>query len=283
MNEIFEIAFHISLLTFVVGSMVALGLGLTIAQIIAPFKYVKIVIRALIANFIIVPLFAIGLVSVLPVSEGVRIGIILLSLGGGAPFIPMVVATAKSHVASSVGLMVLLLIITIFFMPIVVPIILSGTEVSSWEIARSLVSMMLVPLVIALFVRARFSDFAVRMQPYAVKLTNISVLVMVIAVLFLYTEIIISSASILPIITLFFLGAMMIGYVSGGRKRHARIVLAVGTGLRNPPVAILVASQNFSTEPIAALVPLEAAIIGLCILLPLAIISRRSRDDDKPA
>jgi len=81
MNEISEIVFNLSLLTFVVGSMVALGLGLTIAQIIAPFKHVRIVIRALIANFIIVPLFAIGLVSALPVSEGVRVGIILLSLG----------------------------------------------------------------------------------------------------------------------------------------------------------------------------------------------------------
>ena len=272
MNEIFAVAFDISMLCFVVASMVTLGLGLTIAQIIAPFKYVKIVIRALIANFIIVPLFAIGLVSVVPVSEGVKIGIILLSLSGGAPFIPMVVATAKSHVGSGVGLMVLLLVITIFFMPVVVPKVLSGTTINSWDIAKSLVSMMLVPLVLALFVRARFAAVAKRIQPFASIVTSLSVLILVIAVVFLYAEALMSSVSILPIITLFFLGAMTIGYLSGGRRIHARIVLAIGTGLRNPPIAILVASQNFSTEPMAALVPLLVAIIGLSILLPLAII-----------
>ena len=275
MNEIFEIVFNISLLIFVVGSMVALGLGLTIAQIIAPFKHVRIVIRALIANFIIVPLFAIGLVSVLPVSEGVKIGIILLSLGGGAPFIPMIVATAKSHVGSSVGLMIVLLVITIFFMPIAVPRILVGTAINSWDIAKSLVSMMLVPLLIALFIRARFSRFALRIQPFAAKLTSLSVLVVIVAVIVLYAETIMASVSILPVITLFFLGAMIIGYLSGGRNRHARIVLAIGTGLRNPPIAILVASQNFSTEPMAALVPLLVAIIGVSILLPWAFIMRK--------
>ncbi|NYT46657.1 MAG: hypothetical protein H0A75_02295 [Candidatus Methanofishera endochildressiae] len=68
---------------------------------------------------------------------------------------------------------------------------------------------------------------------------------------------------------------MSIGYLAGGRKQHARIVLAVGTGLRNPPIAILVASQYFPAQPIAALVPLMFAIIGFLILLPLAFIMRK--------
>ncbi|NOQ65302.1 MAG: hypothetical protein GQ582_12395 [Methyloprofundus sp.] len=280
MNEIFEIVFNLSLLSFIVGSMVVLGLNLTIAQIITPFKQVKIVIMAIITNFVIIPLFAFGLVSVLAVPEGVKIGIILLSLSGGAPFIPMIVAVAKGHVASSVGLMILLLLISIFFIPIAVPIVLAGTEVSSWELIKSLVSMMLLPLVLALFIRARYPVFAATIQAYIAKLTNISVLLMVVAVLFLYTETIISNANTLPIISLFFIGAMLIGYVSGGRNRHARIILAIGTGLRNPPIAILVAHQSFQAEPMAALVPLEAAIIGLSILLPLAIISKKNRRDE---
>jgi hypothetical protein len=45
-KESLEIIFNLSMLGFVSGSMIALGLNLTIAQIIAPFKHVKIVIRA---------------------------------------------------------------------------------------------------------------------------------------------------------------------------------------------------------------------------------------------
>ncbi|MCK5354084.1 MAG: hypothetical protein KAJ63_03125, partial [Methyloprofundus sp.] len=204
-----------------------------------------------------------------------RIGIILVSLGGGAPFIPLIVAKARGDVAGAVGLMVLLLVATLCFMPLVVPLMLSGVPVSAWDIAQSLMAIMLAPLIIALFMRARFPVFAQRIQPYAARLTNMSILILIIAVLFLYTDIIISSADILPIILLFFLGAMFIGYLSGGKKRDIRLIFSVGTGLRNPPVAILVASQSFSTEPIAAIVPLLVAIVGVLILLPLAVITGR--------
>ena len=277
MNEIFEIVFNLSMLGFVAGSMITLGLGLSVAQIFAPFKNVRIVIRALIANFIIVPLFALGLVSWLPMSEGVRIGIILTSLGGGAPFIPMIVAMAKGHVGGGVGLMMLLLIITVFFMPLAVPVMLSGVSVSGLEIAKSLVTIMLLPLVLGLFIKGRFSSVAARIQPFAAKFTNLSILVLIIAVLVLYTETIMASIEVLPVIIVFFLGAMMIGYLSGGKRREVRIIFAVGTGLRNPPVAILVASQNFAPEPIAAIVPLLVAIVGILILLPLAVLERKSR------
>lgn len=275
MIEISEIVFNLSMLGFVAGSMVTLGLGLTLAQIIAPFKNIRVVLRVLIANFIIVPLFAYGILEWIPVPEGVRIGIILVSLGGGAPFIPMIVATAKADVGSAVGLMMLLLIVTILFMPIAVPVMLSNVSVSSWNIAKSLLSIMLVPLALALFIRARFVRFAQRIQPFAARFTNLSILILILAVLFLYSKTIVTSIEILPVIILFFLGAMIIGYCSGGKKKDIRFIFSVGTGLRNPPVAILVASQNFSTEPIAAIVPLLVAIIGILILLPLAILTGR--------
>ncbi|WP_428356701.1 bile acid:sodium symporter family protein [Methyloprofundus sp.] len=250
-----EIVFNLSMLAFIVGSMLTLGLGLTVAQIIAPFKNIRIVIRALIANFIIVPLFALGIVNWLPVTEGVRIGIILASLGGGAPFIPLIVATAKGHVGGAVGLMVLLLLVTIFFMPIAVPVMLSGVSVNAGEIAKSLVTIMLVPLLLALLINARFSGIARRIQSFTAVVTKISVVVLIISVLFLHTETILSNASVLPVIVLFFLGAMFIGYFFGGKKSHVRIIFSVGTALRNPPVAILVASQNFSSQPWLLLFP----------------------------
>lgn len=274
-KESIEIIFNLSMLGFVSGSMIMLGLDLTIAQIIAPFKHVKIVIRALLANFLIVPLIAYGLVSVLPVSDGVRIGILLLSFGGGAPFIPMIVATAKSHVRSSVGLMVTLLLITLFFMPVVVPRVLDGTSLNFWHIARSLLVIMLLPLMLALLIKALFSDMADRIQPYARVVTTVSVIMLILTVIALYAKVIVANAHILPVITLFFLLAMTIGYLAGGKRQHARIVLAVGTGLRNPPIAILVASQNFPAEPMAAIVPLLLAVISVSILLPLAIITRK--------
>ncbi len=270
MKEIFEIMFDVSMLAFVAGSMVALGLGLTISETTAPFKDTRILLLALFSNFVVVPLFAFALVWLFPVSDGVRIGIILLSLGGGAPFIPKIVESAKGKVARGGALMLLLIGVTILFMPVAIPIIFPGESVSSWQIAKSLIFVMLIPLVFALLINARFPNVAARIQPLATKFTNIAVLVLIIAMLFLYTKIIIASISILPIVIVFFLGAAAIGYVTGGKNNNARFVLAVGTGLRNPPVAILVASHIFPNEPVAATVPLFVMIIGAAILFPWA-------------
>ena len=272
MKEIFEIAFVVAMNTLVAGSMITIGLNLTISQIIEPFKNVRMVALSLIANFLFVPLFAFAIVSLLPISEGMRIGIILLSLSSGAPFIPMLVKRAKGPVASGIGLMLLLLVVTIFLIPIVVPIIFSGTEVSSIAIAQTLIFTMLIPLLLALFIRAYLPNIAQRIQPFSAIVTNIAALILVITVAYLYTQMIVSNLHILPIILLFFLGCLAIGYLTGWKNRNARIVLSVGTSLRNPPVAILVASNYFSNEPMAAVVPMLVVIMGLSILFSWAII-----------
>lgn len=276
MDKIIEIAFGFSMLGFVIGSMVTLGLGLTITQIIAPYKKIKIVLLALIANFILVPIFAFFLVQWLPMPEGVRIGLILLSLSGGAPFIPLIVAVAKGDVGGSVGLMVLLLLVTILFMPFAVPFLLPGTLLSALDIAKVLVTIMLIPLIIALCLNAYLPNAASRLQSYTRKITGLSVFVLIVSVIYLYTDVIVSHVDILAVLVLFFLGAAIIGAFMGGRSNSARVSLVVGTGLRNPPVAILVASQSFSTEPMAAIVPLLLAIVAVLMLLPWAKVVSRS-------
>ena len=270
MKEIFEVILNISMFAFVAGTMVTIGLGLTFKQIVKPFKNIKLVIVSLIANFIVIPMFAYGLVSVIPVSEGVRIGIMLLSIGGGAPFIPLIVGIAKGPVGGAVGLMLLLIMATIVIMPIVVPMIFPTAQVTAWEIAKSLVYSMLIPLAVALLFKASYSDIAQRIQSICQKLTNLSIIILIIALIYLYTEIIVSAAAVIPVVLLFFLGASTIGYFAGGKNKGARITLLVGSGLRNPPVAMLVANQFFTQEPMAAIVPLLIVIVGLSILIPAA-------------
>ena len=150
MNEILQITFKISVSVFVIGSMLGMGLGLTVKQIVDPLKDTKLVALSLIANFIIVPLFVYGITMLLPLSEGYKIGLILLSISAGAPFLPKLADIAKSNVPFSIGLMLLLMVVTIFYLPLVLPFLLKGAEVSSWEIAKSLIIMMLSPLIIAL-------------------------------------------------------------------------------------------------------------------------------------
>ena len=81
-----------------------------ISQIIAQLKNVKLVVLALVANFILVPIVALLITLIIPLNEPARIGLILLATAAGAPFLPKLAEAAKGSSAFSVGLMVLLMV-----------------------------------------------------------------------------------------------------------------------------------------------------------------------------
>ena len=65
-NELFTIIAQISGLLGIVGSMFAMGLGLTLSQIVQPLKNVRLVVLALLANFVLVPLLAYLITRIIP-------------------------------------------------------------------------------------------------------------------------------------------------------------------------------------------------------------------------
>ena len=56
--------------------------------------------------------------------------------------------------------MVLLMVVTVIYAPIVVPLVVEGAEVDPWDIASSLILFMLVPLGIGLVIKARYAELA---------------------------------------------------------------------------------------------------------------------------
>ena len=97
----------LGVLVFIVTSMLGMGFSLTVPQIIAPLKNTRLLVLSLVANFVIVPILVLLIVRVLPLSEGLQIGLILVGLAAGAPFLPKLVQVAKGDMAFTAGLMVL--------------------------------------------------------------------------------------------------------------------------------------------------------------------------------
>lgn len=83
MNEILTAIMNLSTLVFVVTGMLAMGLSLTIAQIVAPLRNARLVLLALLASFVLVPLLAYLIGLVIPLSDGLRVGLILVSTAAG--------------------------------------------------------------------------------------------------------------------------------------------------------------------------------------------------------
>lgn len=270
MTEVLETLATLAVLVFVIGSMTSMGLSLKINQIITPLKNVKLVVLALLANFILVPAAAFIITSVIPLNEPALIGLILLSTAAGAPFLPKLAEVAKGNMAFSVGLMVLLMLVTIIYLPLVLPLLLSGVEVNPWEIARSLIVMMLIPLAIGLFINTRYEEAAAKIQPTFGQASNIALLVMMAISLVLNFSSMIALVGSLGILAgiIFIVAALIIGYLFGGSDSGIKSVLGLGTAQRNISAALVVAAQNFDSDVITYLMVI--AVIGLVVLMPAA-------------
>lgn len=270
MTDIMETLAGLSLLVFVIGSMASMGLSLKINQIVAPLKNVKLVVLALVGNFVVVPLVAYLITLILPLDEPLEIGLILLATAAGAPFLPKLAEVAKGSIAFSVGLMVLLMIVTIIYLPIVLPLLLGGVEVSPWDIARSLIVMMLIPLAVGLFINARYEEAAAKIQPTFGQASNLALLVLTVLGLVLNFESMIGLVGSWGILAgiLFIILAAVAGYFLGGSDSSIRSVMGLGTGQRNISAALVVAGQNFDMDVVTYLMVI--AVIGLVVLMPLA-------------
>jgi BASS family bile acid:Na+ symporter len=261
----------VAMLSFVISSMVAMGAGLTLGQIIEPLRNVRLVVLALLANFVLMPLSAFVLAKALWLDEPLGIGLLLLGCAAGAPFLPKLAELAKGNLAFAVGTMVLLMVVTVGYLPIVLPLLLPGVTVDPWKIARSLVLLMLLPLAAGLALKARYENLAARVKPLFDLISNVSLILLVL---------LITTANIDKVLQVFGTRGILaellfiaIGYgtglLLGGSAADTRRVMALGTAQRNIAAALVVASQSFDDPKVVVMV-IVVAIAGLIILMPLS-------------
>jgi BASS family bile acid:Na+ symporter len=269
----------LGVLIFIITSMLGMGFSLTIPQILTPLKNRKLIVMSLVANFILVPILALLIVRIIPLSEGLQIGLILVGFAAGAPFLPKLVQVAKGNMAFTAGLMVLLMVITIAYLPIVLPLVLTGVQVNPWEIARSLIVLMLIPLGIAIFIRARYEEVATGLIHMMTMAANLSLVAMFIGYFVGYSDVtygVLGTGGIL-VSLLLVVGAVILGYLLGGTDKNNKKVLALGTGQRNLAAAFAVASSNFAANPEVLIEVMDVAVVGFIILMLIAgELGRRS-------
>jgi bile acid:Na+ symporter, BASS family len=269
--ELMQKAASVAMLAFVLSSMLAMGLGLTVSAIFAPLRHARLVVLALLANFVLMPLAAVALAALLWLDQPLGVGLLLLGTAAGAPFLPKLAQLAKGDLAFAVGLMVLLMVVTVGYLPLVLPALLPGVAVSPAQIARSLFLLMLLPLAGALAVKARFAVAAARMKPVLDRVSNLSLIVLVLLITAANINNVLAVFGTRGILAglLFIATGFGIGWLLGGPGMDTRRVLALGTAQRNIAAALVVGSQSFSDPQVVVMV-VVVAIVGLLMLMPLS-------------
>jgi BASS family bile acid:Na+ symporter len=269
-------------LVFVVSSMLAMGLSLTVPQIVQPLRDVRLVVLALAVNFVAIPFVAWSIQAVMDLDQDIYIGLLLMATAAGAPFLPKLAQVARGDAAFSVGLMVMLMVVTVAYLPLVLPLFLPDVSINAWDIARSLLFVMLLPLAVGLLTKARWAGVADDLQPHMSQASTLSILVLLVGGIVLQWSSIVSligTGGLLAVI-IFLVVALALGYLAGGSDPRVRSVMGLGTAQRNLSAALVVGAQNFADRPDVLVTVIVAGLVGLVLLMPLgAEIGRRSGVD----
>jgi BASS family bile acid:Na+ symporter len=169
--------------------------------------------------------------------------------------------------------MVVLMVVTIVYLPLMLPVLLPGdVKVDSAQIAKSLIFLMLLPLGVGLFVRARYPELAASLQPVASRVSTVAITFLMVALVVVnFGQIIdtIGTGGILASLIVLAV-AFGAGFLLAGGPEKQRSVLGLGTAQRNLSAAIVVAAQNFGDDPEVITMVMVGGIIGLIILFAAA-------------
>jgi len=255
---------------FAVGSMLTVGFRYSVQEIVKPLRDIPGVITAVVANFVLVPLLAVAILWLIRIETPLAIGLMVVSVAAGAPMLIRLTQIAREPVSFAASILVLLLVVTMIYMPIVIPRLASGDPISAMAIARPLLLTMLLPLCLAFVVRALSPRTAETLLPWAGKITNVALYIMVAATVMGNLDAVLGvfgKGAILSALLLI-AGAFAIGYLVGTFDKREKIVLGFGTAQRNFGAATVVAVQSF-TDPNVLVMTVVCSTVAM-LLLPFA-------------
>jgi BASS family bile acid:Na+ symporter len=262
---------NLAVLVFSATSMLSVGFSYTLREIVEPLREPRVALLAFVANFVLVPLLAYVVTRLLSLEPAFAVGLLLVATAAGAPFLIKLTQIARGETAFAAGLLVLLLVATIVYMPIVVPLIGPTASVSMSAIAGPLILTMLLPLGIGLLIDAWFEPLTDRLLPILNKLSSSALFVLVTSTVATNYESLLTvfgTGAILAAL-LVISGAFGAGYLLGGSDPGVRDVIALGTAQRNIAAATVVATQSFD-DPRTLVMVVVTSIISMAVLFSVA-------------
>jgi bile acid:Na+ symporter, BASS family len=266
-----ELLVRLAVFAFVLSSMFGMGLNMTTQEILEPFRSTRLILAALAANFVLVPLSAYVIARAITADRSLTIGLVLLGTASGAPLFPKLVEFARGNVALAVGLMALQMAVTILYMPLALPTFFPAVHANAWSIARPLLTIVLPPLAAGLILRAYRQQIAARLQSAFRVASNVALLLVILLGLAANLSNMLRDGSLNAVVAgaLLVLISLVFGFALGGACEGTRTVLALGTSQRNVSVAFLVGIESFR-EPKVVTTLAILALVALCIQLSTA-------------
>lgn len=265
------------LMVTIICLMFGVGLRTPFAQVVDATKQLPLMLRGLLANFIVVPLLFYLAVTFLPIRQDVAIGLLIMAAAPVAPLAPPFVGLAKGDVPYAVGLMTIVALLCVPLTPLILSLCLpeseTGLQLDTLQILQSLFTAQLIPIGLGMglnHVSRKWTASALRV---VVPIGQIGLVISVVAIVVAQGHLIIAIgllpniAIVLLLIVCWLIGdAMMLGE-STARRRS----LGISTAMRNVALALLIVNSNYAGTTAVAVV----FVFGILSILIAFIYSRR--------
>lgn len=276
-----EIFVKYTVMVSVILLMLGVGMGTSFRQVVDAVRQFGIVVRGVLANFLVTPVLIYLVLLSLPLPSDVKIGIMLMAAAPVAPMAPPFVEGARGDVAYGVGLMVVVAILSVVLTPLILGLALpkseAGVQVDPMQIVQTLVTVQLIPISIGMAIRQWSPDWAGKLLKFVPRIGQIGLLAGVGLLLASQSDHILSISPVTYLVlVLLVVGCLVIGdWMLAGEPENKRRALAVSTAIRNIPLAFLIASASF---PDSAVGPVTLVFSVLTMLLSVLYGKlRRSR------
>jgi BASS family bile acid:Na+ symporter len=238
------------LTTSVMCLLLGVGLSTPFVKVLAVATQYQLVLRGLVANFVIVPCLFVFALQGVALAPDVVIGLLVLAAVPVAPLAPPFVAMGQGDVAYSVGMMVLAAFLGLVLTPLILALSLptseAGMQIDTVKIFQILLTAQLIPLGLGMTINRAKPVWAKHLLRFVPKLGRIGVLVTLTLIATSQVEQIVGLGLLSVLVALVAIVAcLLVGDVlMRGKAVEIRRSLAITTAIRNAALALLIVNTN---------------------------------------
>ena len=239
--EVLDVVLKITLVIFMFGNMLDLGLRLDLPKALHGLRDVRFVILTLFWGYVVCPALGYLMAVTLPLSPGYAMALVLVAIAPGNPFLAVSVSKARGDVNYAASFMLLASAVTVVYMPFMVPVLVKGLSATPWMIAKPMLAFILLPMVVGVIFKLRWESIAAKVQPFVKKATGLDTLAMVTLLLVVYGKGLISSVgtfalgSQIVLVAVIAVAAYGLGF---GMPKPQKQILVLGLCARNVGAAM---------------------------------------------
>jgi BASS family bile acid:Na+ symporter len=266
MDAALDLALRISLVVFMAGSLLEMGLGLRPAEALRGLRDGRFMAFTVLHGFGASVAIGWALTRLLPLAEPYAAGLMLIALTPCAPFLPLMVERAKGDVTYVPAMMFSGAVGAVAALPVAAPMLVPGLAIDAWTIAKPLAALVLAPLLIGMAVLLAAPMVAAACRPIVKKAAGIAGLVLLGLCAALYGQGFveaIGSFAIAAYLLFFGLVAAAAAALSPGLTGGARSVLGLGVCTRNAGAAFAPLLATPGMDP--------RAIVMVALAVPMQI------------